>query len=78
METTQKDTLKSLYILHLKLVTFCIDSDILIAPFEKDISVRKVLIHEGFAKIFLAVWLLFPSVTITELLFIFKNSRDCK
>ena len=76
METTQKDTLKSLYILNLKLVTFCIDSDILIAPFEKDISVRKV--HEGFAKIFLAVWLLFPSVTITELLFIFKNSRDCK
>ena len=41
METTQKDTLKSLYILNLKLVTFCIDSDILIAPFEKDISVER-------------------------------------
>lgn len=78
METTQKDTRKSLYILNLKLVTFCINSDILTALFEKDTSVRKVLIYQGFAKIFLAVRLLFPGVTITELLFIFKNSRDCK
>lgn len=78
METTQKDTLKSLYILHLKLVTFCINSDILTALFEKDTSVRKVLIYQRVTKIFLAVWLLSPGVTITELLFIFKNSRDCK